>query len=276
MSAQERPKRPNRSLRAGSHQPQQKVPHESRRPNVYEDEGRARAYATLQFPGTYYLAFRDLPALIPSHNYGARALDFGCGAGRSTRFLKNLGLNVVGADISQAMLNQARALDPSGEYHLLRHNIGDEFAPGSFDIILAAFTFDNMPTETKTDALNGLRILLAPDGCLLLVVSSPAIYVNEWTSFSTRDFPQNRHARDGEGVRIVMLDVPDRRPVEDVFCTDAGYRRLFERAGLKVLKVQSPLATGDEPTQWVSETKTSPWTIYMLARSSDAESVSSA
>ena len=30
--------------------------------NVYEDEERARAYATLQFPGTYYLAFRDLPA----------------------------------------------------------------------------------------------------------------------------------------------------------------------------------------------------------------------
>ena len=32
--------------------------------NVYEDEERARAYATLQFPGTYYLAFRDLPALV--------------------------------------------------------------------------------------------------------------------------------------------------------------------------------------------------------------------
>ena len=37
-----------------------------------------------------------------------------------------------------------------------------------------------------------------------------------------------------------MLDVPDRRPVEDVFCTDAHYRRLFESAGLKVLDVQKP------------------------------------
>jgi hypothetical protein len=152
------------------------------------------------------------------------------------------------------MLDQARALDPSGEYHLILENIAGEFAPESFDIILAAFTFDNMPTETKTEALSGLRILLAPAGCLLLIVSSPAIYVNEWASFSTRDFPENRHARDGDRVRIVMLDVPDRRPVEDVFCTDAQYRRLFERAGLKVLKIQSPLATGDEPTQWVSET----------------------
>ena len=132
--------------------------------NVYEDEERARAYATLQFPGTYYLAFRDLPSLIRRYNHGSPALDFGCGTGRSTRFLRNLGLSVVGADISQAMLEQARALDPSGEYHLIRDNIANEFAPGSFDIILAAFTFDNMPTEAKADALSALRTLLASRG----------------------------------------------------------------------------------------------------------------
>ena len=232
--------------------------------NVYEDEERARAYATLQFPGTYYLAFRDLPGLIRRHNHGSRALDFGCGTGRSTRFLRDLGLNVTGADISQAMLDQARALDASGEYHLVRANVLDEFAPASFDIILAAFTFDNMPTEAKAEALSALRILLAPIGCLLLVVSAPEIYVNEWASFSTRDFLENRHASDGDRVRIIMLDVPDRRPVEDVFCTDGHYLRLFESAGLRVLDVQRPLATGKEPTRWVSETTTAAWTIYVL------------
>jgi SAM-dependent methyltransferase len=232
--------------------------------NVYEDEERARAYATLEFPGTYYLAFRDLPALIQRYNHGSRALDFGCGTGRSTRFLRNLGLNVTGADVSQAMLDQARTLDPSGDYHLIRVNITEEFAPGSFDIILSAFAFDNMLTEAKADALSALRIVLAPGGCLLLVVSAPEIYVNEWASFSTRDFSENRHASDGDPVRIIMLDVADRRPVEDVFCTDAHYLRLFERAGLKVLDVQKPLATGKESTRWVSETTTAAWTIYVL------------
>jgi SAM-dependent methyltransferase len=232
--------------------------------NVYEDEERARAYATLEFPGTYYLAFRDLPALIRRYSHGFRALDFGCGTGRSTRFLKNLGLNVIGADVSRAMLDQARGLDPSGEYRLVRDSISGEFAPGSFDTILAAFTFDNMPTEAKADALSALRILLASVGCLLVVVSSSEIYVNEWASFSTRDFPQNRRAGDGDRVRIVMLDIPDRRPVEDVFCTDAQYRRLFEDAGLRVLEVQRPLATGKETTRWISETTTAAWTIYVL------------
>jgi len=232
--------------------------------NVYEDQERARAYATLEFPGTYYLAFRDLPALIRSYKHGSRALDFGCGTGRSTRFLGKLGLNVIGADISQAMLDQARVLDPSGEYYLIRDNIADEFAPDSFDVILAAFTFDNMPTEAKANALTRLRILLAADGCLLLVVSSAEIYFNEWASFSTRDFSENRNARDGDRVRIVMLDVADRRPVEDIFCTDAHYRSLFESAGLRVLDVHGPLATGEEATRWISETTTAAWTIYVL------------
>jgi hypothetical protein len=127
-----------------------------------------------------------------------------------------------------------------GDYYLFQDRIADAFAPSSFDIILAAFTFDNMPTEAKTDALSALRTLLVLEGCLLLVVSSPAIYVNEWASFSTCDFLENRHACDGDRVRIIMLDVPDRRPVEDVFCTDALYRRLFESAGLRLLDVQSP------------------------------------
>ena len=32
--------------------------------NVYDDAQRAEAYATLEFPGTYYLAYRDLPVII--------------------------------------------------------------------------------------------------------------------------------------------------------------------------------------------------------------------
>src|SRR5207248_7175952 len=123
--------------------------------NVYEYEERARAYATLQFPGTYYLAFRDLPGLIRRYSQGRRALDFGCGTGRSTRFLRDLGLEVTGVDISQAMLHEARALDPAGDYRLVSDGAGlDELALSSFGVVLATFTFDNIPTDAaKVDAL---------------------------------------------------------------------------------------------------------------------------
>src|SRR4026207_644188 len=87
--------------------------------NFYEDSRYAQAYAELEFPGTYYLAFRDLPQIIATHVEGKQAVDFGCGAGRSTRFLKTLGFQVVGVDISAEMLQRAREKDSTGDYRLI-------------------------------------------------------------------------------------------------------------------------------------------------------------
>lgn len=234
--------------------------------NVYEDADRARAYATLEFPGTYYLAFRDVPLLLRKYVCGTRALDFGCGTGRSSRFLQNLAFEVSGVDVSEVMLEQARGRDPHGDYRLVADGNLAGFGAGMFDLALAAFTFDNIPTDhQKTSALRELRRVLAPGGRFLVVVSSPEIYWHEWVSFSTRDYPANRIARDGDSVRIVMLDVPDRRPVVDILCSDTHYRELFETAGLRVLDAVRPLATGGEAVQWVSEATIPPWTIYVLA-----------
>lgn len=232
--------------------------------NVYEDADRARAYAELEYPGTYYLAFRDLPMLVRRHVGGMRALDFGCGAGRSTRFLRDLGFQVIGVDVSQAMLGQARGRDPRGDYRWIGESGLTGFDAASFDLVLAAFTFDNVPDQRKVSALPELRRLLAPGGRLLVVVSSAAIYLHEWVSFSTRDYPENRTAREGDFVRIVMLDVADRRPVVDVLCSDTHYRELFGAVGLSVIDAFSPLASGAEAVSWVSETTVSPWRIYVL------------
>jgi SAM-dependent methyltransferase len=233
--------------------------------NVYDDTERARAYAALEFPGTYYLAFRDLPALLRKHARGTRAVDFGCGTGRSTRFLRDLAFEVIGVDISEIMLAEARSRDPHGDYRLVADGSLAGLGSGTADLILSAFTFDNIPTDQqKTSALRELRRLLAADGRLVVVVSSADIYLHEWASFSTRDYPANRSARDGDRVRIVMLDVPDRRPVVDVLCGDGHYRELFGGAGLRVVDAVRPLASGTEPVRWVSETTISPWSIYVL------------
>ena len=233
--------------------------------NVYEDQARAEAYAALEFPNTYFLAYRDLPAILRAHVHGTNALDFGCGAGRSTRFLRGLGFEVLGVDISEPMLDRARAIDPGGTYRLVPDDALSGLADNSYDLVLSAFTFDNVPTAEKKVALfRSLKRLLKADGRIVNLVSSPEIYVNEWASFSTKDFPENRTARSGETVRIVMLDVEDRRPVEDILWTDRDYRETYDCADLIPIHTYRPLGKTGEPYPWVSETATAPWVIYVL------------
>jgi SAM-dependent methyltransferase len=177
--------------------------------NVYDDKARAEAYDKLEFPGTYYLAFRDLPVIIGEHVQGRKALDFGCGTGRSTRFLRALGFDTVGVDISEPMLARARERDPEGEYRLVPDGDLGGCVAGTFDLVLSAFTL-------------------------------------------------NRTARTGDKVLIVMLDVEDRRPVEDILCTDDDYHEAYKRAGLMPIKTYRPLAKQTEAYPWVSETTIAP------------------
>jgi SAM-dependent methyltransferase len=233
--------------------------------NVYDDKARADAYAKLEFPGTYYLAYRDLPAIIADHVQGRKAMDFGCGTGRSTRFLRELGFETVGVDIAAHMLARARELDPKGDYHLLPEGDLGGFGGGTYDLVLSAFTFDNIPTMEKKVALfRSLKHVLKRSGRIVSLVSSPEIYVNEWASFSTKDFPQNRNAKSGDKVLILILDVDDNRPVEDVVWTDEAYAEVYKQAGLVPIKKCKPLAKHSEPYSWVSETTIAPWVIYVL------------
>jgi SAM-dependent methyltransferase len=194
------------------------------------------------------------------------ALDFGCGTGRSTRFLKELGFRADGIDISEAMLARARLRDPGGSYRWVPNDRTPDLPRQVYDVVLAAFTFDNIPTSAiKTGLLRSLRDALRPAGRIVLVVSTPDLYVHEWVSFSTRAFPENRRARSGDRVKIALLDVPNCRPVDDILFTDAAYRQVFGAAGLQVIQSRRPLGVLDDPIAWTSETTVAPWTLYELA-----------
>ena len=234
--------------------------------NCYEDAMRARAYAELEFANTYYLAYRDLPDIIRLHATGTKALDFGCGTGRSTRFARQLGLDVAGADIAPKMIAKAREIDPSIDYSLIQSDELRELPRDTYDLILSLFTFDNIAAPAKLRLFRTLGALLKPSGKIISVVSSPEMYVHEWASFSTKGYPENRSARSGDRVRNLITDTSDLRPVEDILCTDESYREIYAQTGLNLVATYRPLAKGDEPYPWVNETTLAPWTIYVLSR----------
>jgi SAM-dependent methyltransferase len=214
-------------------------------PNAYDDARRAAAYADLGFTGTYSLAFRDLPQLLAQHVSGTRALDFGCGAGRSTRFLQQLGFRTVGIDIAEPMLERARERDPDGTYLLVRDDAATGWPDGPFDLVLAA-----------------IRQRLAPHGRLLLIASAPELYAHEWLSFTTA-WPENRDARPGDVVRIAIRDGGDPRPILDILWDDEAYRQDFNAAGLHVIALHRPVGQPGEAYAWVTELEVSPWMVYV-------------
>ena len=236
--------------------------------NVYDDAERAEAYAKLEFPGTYYLAYRDLPEMIFKHVEGRKAIDFGCGTGRSARFLQKLGFVTVGIDIAEDMIKKARQIDPSGHYRPIDDGDFSQFEQGAYDLILSAFTFDNIPTrKKKVELFERLGSLIKSEGRIVNLVSSPEIYVNEWASFSTKDFPENKHAKCGDKVKIIVTAIDDKRPVEDIIWPNIDYRKTYKKAGLEIVQTHKPLAREDEAFEWVSETRIAPWVIYVLGKS---------
>ena len=235
--------------------------------NCYEDAKRAESYAQLRFANTYHLAFRDLPTILAEHVAGKNALDFGCGTGRSTRFVRELGFETIGVDIAPEMIARAHELDPGGDYRLVKDDDFSGFEAASFDLVTSLFTFDNIPSfELKVRLFHDLGRLLKRSGKMVSVVSSPEIYVHEWASFSTKDYlADNLKARSGDTVKIITIDLPDRRPAKDILWTDESYREVYGKAGLAAVAVYKPLARGDEPYRWVNEMTIAPWVIYVLA-----------
>jgi len=235
--------------------------------NIYEDDAYAAAYDKLEFPGTYYLAFRDLPWILKRHAGGKKAMDFGCGTGRSTRFLAGLGFDPVGVDIAEEMVLKARANDASGQYLHIEDGDLSQFEDDAFDLVLSTFTFDNIATaEKKIEIFRELSRVLKPDGRIVSLVSSPEIYWHEWSSFSTKDFPENRQAKCGEVVKIIVTALEDQRPVDDIVWPHENYLDVYQKSGLEVLEIQRPIGREDDPCDWVNETAIPPWVIYVLGK----------
>ena len=182
--------------------------------NIYEDSSRADAYSQLEFPGTYFLAYRDLPAIINAHVSGRQALDFGCGTGRSTRFLGGLGFKAVGVDISEQMIRKARERDPVCEYLTVGEGNLQQLHGRQFDLAFCAFTFDNIPGDKKARCFQALNGVLKQSGFIVNLVPLP-----RFTLTNGRRFQQSTSRRTkmqltvkpcASSCSMLMTDAPSR------------------------------------------------------------------
>ena len=112
---------------------------------------------------------------------GERVLDVGCGCGDTSIALKQMGANVLGVDVSQPMLDQARQRDGSVDY-LLGDAAETEFA-AEFDLVFSRFGV--MFFSDPFAAFKNIRQALKPGGRMLFVCWQPPT-LNPWMAIAGR------------------------------------------------------------------------------------------
>ncbi len=76
-------------------------------------------------------------ALLPAEMTGLRVLSLGCGSGEDCQEFASRGAKVVGVDISEKLIEKARAAYPECEYHVMdMQNI--DFEDESFDVVYSS------------------------------------------------------------------------------------------------------------------------------------------
>jgi ubiquinone/menaquinone biosynthesis C-methylase UbiE len=224
----------------------------------------AKAYSELRIEGTYYLAYRDLPSVLKRHVNGKKALDYGCGSGRSTRFLKNLGFDVVGVDISKDMIKEALRHDKEGKYCRIKSG-SVPFKNSTFDVIFSTMVFVEIPSkEEMTKILREFNRVLKDSGTVIIVTKTVEGYNGNWVSFNC-DFPENKKLSSGERAKVCIKgsDIV----LYDYFWAESDYNHVFSDSGFEVIESLKPMPEGNEGYNWLDELKHSRWVIYVLKKS---------
>ena len=124
---------------------------------------------------------RQLLEGIAARAAGGVICDLGCGPGHVARYLHQRGANVVGVDLSPAMIERARALTPG-----VRFEVGDmralDVADGAWQAIAAFYSIIHIPRGALAPVFREMRRVLAPGGTLLLSfhIGTDVLHRDEW------------------------------------------------------------------------------------------------
>lgn len=234
---------------------------------THDYEEHAKTYANLGIEGTYLLAFRDISKLVKKYVTGKQALDYGCGTGRSSRLLKQFGMEAIGVDISKDMLEQASSKDPDGVYqHIESSKL--PFADKSFDLVFSSFVFLEIASLDEMQKIfTEIRRVLKVSGYFIFITSSEKGYKGDWVSLNY-DFPENkRDLASGDKVKLQIRDTDV--VLYDYYWTHQDFLGVFAASGLALEELHQPTPNAQIAGEWRDEKEAAPWSIYVLKNTAE-------
>lgn len=98
---------------------------------------------------------------------GGRVCDLGCGPGHVAEYLRGLGLDAVGVDLSPEMVAEARR-----RYPLVEYRVGDmaglEFSDDALGGITAFYSIIHIERDALQDVFREMRRVVRPGGLVLV------------------------------------------------------------------------------------------------------------
>ena len=187
--------------------------------------------------GRVHLHDASIYELLPQPS--GLTLDVGCGEGRLTRELSARGYDVVGVDASTALVDEARAADPSGRYEVASID-ALPFADASVELAVCVNVLPHV--HDLAGAAAELARVLAPGGAFVIGTIHPVAHAGTLDEESGELRITDYWNREREAVPLGEHTVHhERRTIED-------YLRTFLGAGLVLTELREvPGASGKLP-----------------------------
>ena len=213
--------------------------------------------------GTDYLALKDVPAKIRQHKTYHKILDLGCGSGLATRYLKQHFPDalIIGADINENMLIQARLADPNGLYlHLPQFDqeIAYPFLSNFFDIIICSFVIhENRTLQDLEKFLYNIVKTLNVGGLFLAWDVHQNLFKGRWLSIKTYNalFP----IKEGSTYSVKIL--PADAEVTGTYWSPETLANILKPYGL-CSHISYPVIDEESDIHWLDEKKFAPYFLF--------------
>jgi ubiquinone/menaquinone biosynthesis C-methylase UbiE len=178
-------------------------------------------------------------------------LDYGCGSGNFSRYLRDNGAYVTGIDVSAGMIEVAKRIYPGniGYYRIDSGDLGFS-ADSVFDHAVANFVLCAIQDDDEIrKIIRELYRVLKPGGKFIVMNSN-------WEKSNGKEFVSFRleyceNLSRGQRINAITKSNP---PIvfEDYFRSIETYVRFLTDAGFTVDGVDEPLATGTG-ARWIDE-----------------------
>jgi SAM-dependent methyltransferase len=225
-------------------------------------DGNAKLYGSLEIEGTTYQIGFDAVAKILGDITGKTFLDFGCGTGRSVRFLEALGAqHVYAVDHDQNMIDQALSQELHG-VTFLRIDGPIPLPDASIDGAVSMNVFIEIRTpDAMTRACAEIARTLRPDAPFILESSNPMAFGHTFRSYS---YPHAEPLQSGETTPCIVTTPGGQFVIEDTYWTEDDYVDAIEQVGLTVTTIDYPRPR--DPAAWSTDEASIPPCIVIEAR----------